>query len=331
MRAWERTGSYSRRSFMGYGAAAALGGASLAHAQTVAPPLPGAPVDDAARIAAANDSAKRLTIPVFISGKGPFHFVVDTGADRSVIAEDLAVRLGLVRGHNVTVQGVVRTVASQFVAVADVSFGSVERRNLTIPVLPRALMGADGYLGLDAVDGARVTLDFKNQELLVGGSNTPSYMHITRPSEATVPLSGRMGHLRSLNCRVDGVSSVCFVDTGAEISVGNSRLFSALLKIDPHYTVLGMLPITGITGGVIMGKVVRLNSIRLHSVTFADAVVAIADMQIFDVWDLSEQPALLIGMNWLRQFERVSIDYRVKEIRFNLASLLMARNNVTGL
>jgi len=327
MRAWEPTGSFSRRNFVGYGAAAALGGGQLCRAQTVAPPVPGAPNDDAARIATTSDSAKHLTVPVYISGVGPFHFVVDTGADRSVIAEDIAVRLGLIRGHDVTVQGVVRTVASQLVAVADVSFGSIVRRNLTIPVLPRALMGADGYLGLDAVDGARVTLDFKNQELVIGHSTAGSYMRIVRPSEVMVPVSGSMGHLRSLNCRVDGISTICFIDTGAEISVGNSRLFSALLEADPRYAVLGMLPITGITGGVIMGKVIRLNTIRLHSVTFTDAVVAIADMQIFDVWDLGNSPALLIGMNWLRQFERVSIDYRLKEIRFNLASLLVARNN----
>jgi len=331
MRAWERPGSFSRRRLMGYGAAAALGRAPLAMAQTLAPPVPGAPKDDAARIAAASDAAKHLTVPVYISGAGPFHFVVDTGADRSVIAEDVAMRLGLVRGQEVTVQGVVRTVASQLVAVADVSFGTIERRNLTIPVLPRALMGADGYLGLDAVDGARVTLDFKNQELLVGRSVTPSFFRLVRPSEAMVPVSGRMGHLRSLNCRVDGVGTVCFLDTGAEISVGNSRLFSALLESDPRYDVLGMLPITGITGGVIVGKVIRLNTIRLHSVTFSQAVVAIADMQIFDVWDLADQPALLIGMNWLRQFERVSIDYGLKEIRFNLASMLVAGNTAREL
>jgi hypothetical protein len=60
-------------------------------------------------------------------------------------------------------------------------------------------------------------------------------------------------------------------------------------------------------------------------VNFSDAVVAIADMQIFDVWGLSQEPALLIGMNFLRQFARVSIDYGMKEVRFDLASMLLAR------
>jgi predicted aspartyl protease len=278
-------------------------------------------------VAAANDRAKHLTVPVMIAGRGPFQFVVDTGADRSVIAEDVAMRLGLVRGKDVTVQGVVRTVASRLVAVADISVGSVQRHNLAMPVLPRALMGADGYLGLDAVDGSRVTLDFKNQELLVSHASSPTFYYVTRPSEVLVPLKGQMGHLRSMNCRVDGVSTTCFLDTGAEISVANSQLFNSLLAQGANYEVFGMLPITGITGGVIMGKVIRLNRIKLHSVTFSDAVVAIADMQIFDVWELSRDPALLIGMNWLRQFERVSIDYGLKEIRFNLASMVVARNS----
>jgi hypothetical protein len=39
---------------------------------------------------------------------------------------------------------------------------------------------------------------------------------------------------------------------------------------------------------------------------------------------LSRKPALLTGMNYLRQFSRVSIDYGLKEIRFDLAGLLVA-------
>jgi predicted aspartyl protease len=323
MRAWVQADRLSRRRFVGFGAAAALA-PQLASAQTVVPPPPGAPPDDAARVAAASDAAKHMTVPVMIGGRGPFRFVVDTGADRSVIADDVAASLGLIRGNDVTVQGVVRSFASRMVAVADLSFGRIVRRNMSMPILPRALMGADGYLGLDAVDGARVTLDFENRSLEIATPRTPSAYHIARPQEAYVPVRGSMGHLRSMNCRVDGVSTTCFLDTGAEVSVGNSRLFSALIAENPDYTVLGTIPITGITGGVIMGKVVRIERIRLHSVNFGDAVVAIADMQIFDVWGLSREPSLLIGMNFLRQFARVSIDYGLKEIRFDLASMMLA-------
>jgi len=297
----------------------------MAWAQSVAPPQPGVPDDQAARVATANDASKHMTVPVMIGDKGPFHFVVDTGADRSVIADDVAMKLGLIRGHDVTVQGVVRSISSRLVAVADLSFGGIRRRNLSMPILPRAFMGADGYLGLDAVDGARVILDFDNRELLIVPPRTPSFYRLANPHEALVPVRGSMGHLRSMNCRVQGVSTTCFIDTGAEISVGNSTLFQALLADNPNYTILGMLPITGITGGVIMGRVITVDTIRLHTVNFSNAVLAIADMQIFDVWGLSRQPALLIGMNFLRQFAKVSIDYGMKEIRFDLASMMLAQ------
>jgi hypothetical protein len=46
---------------------------------------------------------------------------------------------------------------------------------------------------------------------------------------------------------------------------------------------------------------------------------------VFVIWGLSRKPALLIGMNYLRQFARVPIDYRIKEIRLDLAGLAAAQ------
>jgi len=41
----------------------------------------------------------RMTVPVRLSGVGPFRFLVDTGADRTAISRQIAGRLGLVRGE----------------------------------------------------------------------------------------------------------------------------------------------------------------------------------------------------------------------------------------
>ncbi|MGH1557988.1 aspartyl protease family protein [Caulobacter segnis] len=40
------------------------------------------------------DDAKRLTVKALINGQGPFAFLVDTGANSSVIASELAAQLG---------------------------------------------------------------------------------------------------------------------------------------------------------------------------------------------------------------------------------------------
>ena len=46
-------------------------------------------------VATGLDRALRMTVPVMINGQGPFDFVVDTGADRTVISEELAKQLNL--------------------------------------------------------------------------------------------------------------------------------------------------------------------------------------------------------------------------------------------
>jgi hypothetical protein len=41
---------------------------------------------------------------------------------------------------------------------------------------------------------------------------------------------------------------------------------------------------------------------------------------VFRIWGLADEPALLIGLNFLREFQTVSIDYGRKEFRLKLAS-----------
>jgi len=319
----------SRRRFVEYGAASFAFSSFVAKAQGAplpqgAPPLPAAqPVSP--EIAAATDAAQRLTIGVRMNGKGPFRFVVDTGADRSVIAEDVAQSLNLPRGDRVMVEGVIRSVPTDTAEVTQLAVGPVTRTNLSVPVLPRSQLLADGYLGLDVIDGYRVTLDFKSNELLLGmPSQMPRYLVPpsggNQPNELTVPVAGRHGHLRAFGCSIDRIRAVTFVDTGAEISVGNSRLFDALVANDSSYFKQDIIQLTGVTGGVVTGHVTTLKHVRMNSLNFENGDIAIVDLQIFDLWNLSDRPALLIGMNWLRQFSRVSIDYGRKELRFDLAT-----------
>ena len=314
----------SRRRFIGYGAAAMSITPAFAQPQTPPQNPKPPPPNDTGQVAAQTDAAQHLTIDVMINGKGPFRFVVDTGADRSVIADSVAMALGLLQGQQVMVAGIVRTLSAQTVRLNNISFGSVSHDNLVVPILPRYLLAADGYLGLDVIDGQRVTLDFKNRSLRITEPRYARMFGVMPPNEAKVNLSGRQGHLRAVNCSADGVRTTSFIDTGAEVSVGNTRLYEALVDRDPDYIKVGVVPLTGVTGGVIDGSVTMIKKVVLHGVVFANCYIAIADMQIFRIWDLADVPAMLIGMNFLRQFSRVSIDYGSKEIRFDLARLVLA-------
>jgi Aspartyl protease len=278
------------------------------------------PADVHSPIAAGEKVADRLTVPVYINGKGPYRFVVDTGADRTVLASEVGMELGLAHGPRVLLDGVVQTLIADTVSIRQLAFGSNTSGNFSVPTVPRALLDADGYLGLDFLDGHRVTFDFAGGLLQVSDSRPKFSADWTRPSEVRIHAFGASGHLRSLDCWVDGVSTAAFVDSGAEVSAANGPLLAALARHNPSFGIIADMELIDITGGQIQGKVAMVKQIRLPGLAFDACPLVIANFQVFKAWGLTRSPALLIGMNVLRQFSRVSIDYRLKELRFDLAS-----------
>ena len=315
----------TRRRFVEYGAATIALASPLARAQKRAggEAAKGAPPPDpgAASVTTHTDAAQRLTVRVGINGAGPYRFVVDTGADRTVLAEDVATALDLPRGEQVNVSGIVRRVAADSVTIRELSIGRITREQLRIPVIPRSMLEADGYLGLDTLDGCRVTFDFKNHDLQVGYRRSKLASLWIQSNSTRIRSSGASGHLRAVDCTVDGVPTTAFIDTGAEISAGNAQLLAALTGRKPGLVERGTMPLRGVTGGEIQGRVIFVDKIQLQELQFTDCALVIADLAVFDIWGLTQRPALLIGMDYLRRFARVSIDYGRKEIRFDLASL----------
>ena len=279
-----------------------------------------APQFDASAITA--DTERLLTVGVRINGNGPYRFVVDTGADRTVLAEDVAADLGLLGGENVMLQGAVRAVKAQTVTIRELSFGTVRCQSLVVPTLPRSTLVADGYLGLDTLDGHRVTFDFKNHTLQVGAPHSRLSTLLVKDNEARIRTSGSAGHLRALNCVVDDVRAATFIDSGADLSAANQALLEALASRSPIYGNMGRISLVDVTGGETWGSVTVVKKIKIMELELTDCPLVIADFKVFDVWGLTQRPALLIGMNFLRQFSKVSIDYGLKELRFDQASLI---------
>ncbi len=315
---------FSRRQFLQGTASLSLATAAGAAGRPLTGWIPCASSSSAEDVpssaSAAPDTARRLTVPVHIDGKGPYRFIVDTGADRTVVATEVGTELGLARGARVVLDGVVQTMVTDTVAIRRLAFGSHASGNFLVPTLSRALLDADGYLGLDFLDGHRVTFDFKGGLLQVSEPRPRFSADWTAMNEARVLTFGSSGHLRSLECRVDGVPTAAFIDSGAEVSAANGPLLAALGRRNPSFGEIGDIELIDITGGQIQGKVAMVKQIRLPGLAFDDCPLVIANFQVFKAWGLTHSPALLIGMNLLRQFSRVSIDYGLKELRFDLAA-----------
>jgi len=312
-----------RRRLLGCGAASlALTAAAWSQpaGPATAPPAKDASGGFAPLPAQIKVTPQNLTIKVMINEKGPYHFVVDTGADRSVLAQDIAEALHMPLGKSILVQGIIRAVPAQSVPVAQLRFGSFVRDNLQMPVLPRAMLQADGYLGLDAIGANRVVFDFKQRTLQVVPPIPSAFIVKGGTNESVIAAPGIEGHLRSTACRVDGVPTVAFVDSGAEVSVGNEALRTQLLQMGPAYAATREIELSGITGGMSRGHVLRVQNILLGNLEFSGCEIAVADVDVFRIWELTDKPALLIGLNFLREFETVSVDYTRKEFRLKLAA-----------
>jgi hypothetical protein len=314
--------SYSRRRLLGASAAALALAPSVLHAGESVGTL----VDSAQQPETIHGNAERdhrMTVSALINGKGPFRFLVDTGADRSVIAADVAAKLGLVSGANVVVQGISRSVPATTARLKSLEVGPIELKDVAIPVLSREWLGADGYLGLDVLNQRKVTFDFRHQMLTINRSQLTS-RPVSSP-DLVVHVSGSRGRLTAFDARVDDVPAAAFVDSGAETTIGNSRLFAELQKNGARYLDNRIVPVTDVTGGSVPGRITSFSTIKMGAISFLRANLLICDLEVFDVWGLADRPALFIGMNFLGQTSAFSIDFGRKELHFRLADVQMAR------
>jgi predicted aspartyl protease len=139
-----------------------------------------------------------------------------------------------------------------------------------------------------------------------------------RDREERVAARGAAGHLRFVNCLVDGVPVSAFIDTGAQISACNLSLLYALKRRKSTQGTSGTIGLSGVTGGKIEGTVTSVDKIQLESLVLNQCSLVVADFEVFKIWGLSRTPALLIGMNLLRSFAKVSVDYGRREIGFEV-------------
>jgi predicted aspartyl protease len=264
---------------------------------------------------------QRLTTAVQINGAGPYRFLVDSGAERSLMAAEIATELALPQGRAVMVEGIVRGEPGVLVEIGSLRMGSLVCPALEVPVLPRAMLGVDGYLGLDVLDRHRVILDFRAETISVTRPQGLFAAWFEARDEVIVRTLGNSGRLRASNCMVNGVRAAAFIDTGAEVSVINPALYAAMERHAPKGAMVGGgVELSGVTGGTVVGLGINVNEITLGELHLVYTPMVVAPLEVFDVWGLSAQPALLFGMDCLRRFRRVTIDYGRQELRFEVAS-----------
>ncbi len=260
------------------------------------------------------DRIGRIWAPVLINGRGPYRLVLDTGATHSAIVSQVVTSLGIPVSElsNVRVTGVTGSAMVPTVAVSRMEVGELSMASATLPVVADVFGGAEGVLGTEGLTDKRIVIDFGHDRVVIMRSKG----ELVRAGFSTLPLRQLRDHLLALDILVGGVRAKAIIDTGAQISIGNNALRTALMRHNAKDS--RKAEIEGVTLDVEAGDMMRAPPIYVGSLQFNFVNITYGDMFIFDRWKLNHEPVLVLGMDVLGTVDMLVIDYRLRQLQIRL-------------
>ena len=319
------TGRLSPLGYAGIAAALALSSPLRGQEQPAAPVAQLPDQGAAETLELGRDRDERMTVPVNIAGHGPFDFVVDTGSERTVVSRELATRLALGPGATATVHSMTEVSQIPTVVVQGLRVGQRTMEDIQAPALARVNLGAAGMLGVDTLQTQRVIFDFQNRNMTI----MPSRRADQHWPAGTIVVTARsrFGRLMLIDASIDRQRVWVIIDTGSEISVGNMALRRAL---EQRHRLGPTAPITmiSVTGGRITAEYSIARQMRIGDADINFMPIAFADVHPFRQLDLMDRPAILLGMDALQLFRRVSVDFANRRVRLLTPESSLNHGNV---
>ena len=281
------------------------------------PPLTPAVIDPTLAVGGSNIKAReadtRLNVDVMVNGTGPYRFIVDSGADTSAVGLRIAHNLELPLGTPAVLNATTSRDVVDRVKVAHLTVGPTTISDLMLPALREVDLGGDGLIGIDALFRQRLLMDFEKHLIKVEDAAKPPPFS---PDDIVITAKRQRGQLILTQVRAGRIHLDAVIDTGSEISIGNSALRDQLLRRnrDRFWSVQA----TGVTGVTVPLQLALVGELQIGTITLRNIPIAFADVPPFKLFGLSEQPSLLLGTDVLETFRRISLDFKARKVRFQL-------------
>lgn len=258
-----------------------------------------------------------ILLPVYVNGRGPYEFILDTGAGVSLLTPELARSLGLLLEGSAEGRGAGGAMRIDFTRIESLAVGPLHASDIKAGVTDDLhRIGAairahvDGNLGYNYLKDFRFTLDYDRLR-----------MTLTRPQNGTPPAASNAAvpfrianptkPLILVPVTINGRGPYQFIlDTGASGCDVTSEVAASL---GLHSTPAGS--VTG-AGGTIPVRRSRVDRFSVGNVAVQNLEVFVSDMYAPIAKIVGVQLDGIVGYSFLRQF-LVTIDYPATTVRFD--------------
>ena len=264
------------------------------------------------------DASRRMSVQVMVGGKGPFAFLVDTGAERTVIARELAERLGLTEGAKLRLATIGGSATVPSYRVAALQMAKLHLASVEAPAFFGRHLGAAGLIGVDMLEERRILIDFRKETMQILETRRRAQPIIRDDDAIVVTARNSAGRLILSDARLNGKRIDVIVDTGAQTSVGNMALQKLVASTRANRLPFTPTILDAVTGEAVPATQTAIKRIVINGMDVNNLPVSFADGQAFRALGLNDRPALLLGMDSLSLFDRVEIDFPNKRVVFDL-------------
>ncbi len=259
----------------------------------------------------------RLITDVYIDGKGPFSFLIDTASSRSLIFEHVRKQLDLKQSQPdlISVYGINDVGEALPVTPGELKVAGESVPNLMMGVLPDSLEGQepDGVLGLDVLARYFVVLDRTTMHLRLmapGAQSAHAYSDWNKVLLRARALKKFSIQFWYLDTHFNGRPITALFDLGSGATVINWLAAGKLGVREYDFRNVGPPPELLQDA---LGKnkpAIRLFGldVRLPGRLWKQQMALVADAPVFDYFDLDEKPAAIMGADLLGE-NSLAIDF----------------------
>jgi predicted aspartyl protease len=249
---------------------------------------------------------------VMINGRGPYEFVIDTGASQIVLSEKLAGDLGLTPVTSTIMHGVGGggKIDTKLYSVKEMTVGDIKIKNVPVGTFndPLVTQLADGILSTAVLSDFIVTVNYPNNRLEIARKRPPA-----NPAGEVLP-AWYFSNLLLVPIQVNGQHRGNFiVDTGAVTTVISHNM-AARLGVDEKTP--GAKVDLGIAGvGGFEGIVLRVPNVTFKTAKNTEVFPQVVSINLKEMSRMiGTEVAGVLGFDFFEDY-KLTLDYYAAEIR----------------